>query len=236
MSILLVDADAEMLDILAYLLRRDGFDVLSAHDGVEALQAWQTRDPQLVLSDSDLPNLSGSELCKRIRSESATPFIFLSAAGGEEAIVRGLDSGADDYITKPFSPGQLLARVRAVLRRSQGRTDVTSKGRETLRVGDLTVDPQFRTVERDGNAVALTPTEFKLLYELLLHEGQVLTHKVLTDRVWGYADVDDTNIVKGQIYNLRRKLERDPANPVYIHTIAGSGYVFRRSSGTTATA
>jgi DNA-binding response OmpR family regulator len=229
MSVLVIDDDGDMLDLLGYMLRREGYDMVPARDGAVGLRTWETLDPELILLKLELPSIDGLELCRRIRSSSNTPIIILSTSSDEDTIVRGLDIGADDYVTKPFSPRQLLARVRAVLRRSRENIDGSRKGRETLRAGGLTLDPQFRTVERDGDAVALTPTEFKLLYELVLHEGQVLTNQVLTDRVWGYAEVDDTSIVKGQIYNLRHKIERNPSKPRYIHTIPGSGYTFRQA-------
>jgi DNA-binding response OmpR family regulator len=227
LTILVADHDNDFLDLLGYLLRREGYAVLPTHDGVETLMSWQIQDPELVLLDVALPKLTGWDVCERICQESTTPLVFLTAVGDEEAIIRGLDLGADDYITKPFSPRLLLARIHAVLRRSGNRLDKSSTGRESVTVGELRVDPQFRMVHRDGEGITLTPTEFKLLHELVLHAGQVLTNQVLTDRVWGYCGVDSATIVKGQIYNLRRKLERDPSVPRYIQTIAGAGYTFR---------
>ena len=228
MSILVVEPDRDLCDLLGYLLRREHFQVVIAHDGADALRAWETENPELVLLDTALPGLDGWGVCQRLREQSSVPVIFLVAVADEEAIVRGLDLGADDYVTRPFSPRPLLARIRAVLRRARVQRHGPQRGSAPMQVGDLTVDPQSRTVERAGEAITLTPTQFKLLYELVLHEGQVLTQQVLTDRVWGYAAAADTTIVKGQIYNLRRKLEPDPANPVYIHTIPGAGYSFRR--------
>jgi DNA-binding response OmpR family regulator len=231
MSVLVIDDDGDLLDVLSYLLRRDGYDVIPAHNGVAGFEAWQTGDPELVMLASELPQMSGWQVCEKIRAESDTPIIILGRPSDEDAMLRGLELGADDYITKPFAPRQLLARVRAVLRRAHESLDGPRKGRQLLHAGDLLLDPQFRTVERDSAVVTLTPTEFKLLYELVLHEGQVLTPSVLTDRVWGYVAVDDTTVVKGQIFNLRRKLEPDAAHPLYIHTVAGSGYVFRQPPG-----
>jgi DNA-binding response OmpR family regulator len=234
MSVLIVEDDGDLLDILCYTIRREGHDVIAAHDGDAGLQLWKTKEPRLVLLDVDLPKISGWEVCKHIRAESATPIIMLTSAHSEADIVKGLDLGADDYITKPFSPRQLVARIRTVLRRAKEAADQPRKGWQLLTAGDLTLDPQWRTVHRRGEPIRLTPIEFKLLYELVLHETQVLTHQILTDRVWGYEGVDDASLLKGHIRNLRRKLEADSSDPVYIHTVSGIGYTFRRSQVTPA--
>jgi DNA-binding response OmpR family regulator len=227
MSILIVEDDADLLDVLCFTLRRDGHDVIAAHDGQAGLQLWRTKDPRLVLLDVHLPKIDGWQLCKQIRTESNVPIIMLTAAGDDSDVVKGLNLGADDYIVKPFSPGQLTARVRAVLRRAAESADQPRKGWQVVTAGDLKLDPQWRSVERNGEQIRLTPIEFKLLYELVLHEGQVLTHQILTDRIWGYEGVDDASLLKGHIRNLRRKLEQDSSEPVYIHTVAGIGYTFR---------
>lgn len=229
MSILIVEDDADLLDILCFAVRRAGHDVIAAHDGAIGLDLWRSKDPELVLLDVDLPKMSGWDVCKAIRSEGSTPIIMLTAAGEESDVVRGLELGADDYITKPFSPRQLMARVRAVLRRAKESSDQPRKGWQMLTAGDLSLDPQWRTVERDGQKTRLTATEFKILYELVVHEGQVLTHQILTDRVWGYEGVDDAGLLKGHIRNLRRKLEADSSSPEYIQTVSGVGYTFRRN-------
>lgn len=228
MSILVVQQDADVLDILCFALRRQGHDVIAAHDGAAALQLWQSKEPRLALLDADLPKISGWDVCKRIRSESDTAVILLTDSPSDTAIVRGFEMGADDAVAKPFSPGVLLARVRAVLRRAKESEDQPRKGWQTITAGDLRLDPQWRTVHRHDAPIRLTPIEFKLLYELVLHEGQVLTHQILTDRVWGYEGVDDASLLKGHIRNLRRKLEADSSDPVYLHTVAGIGYTFRR--------
>jgi DNA-binding response OmpR family regulator len=234
MSVLVVDDDADLLDVLSYLLRREGYDITPARNGASGLQAWEAGDPELVVLGLELPDMSGLQVCERIRAAADTPIIILARSNDEDTMVRGLEMGADDFMVKPLSPRQLLSRVRAVLRRAHESLDGPRKGRQLLRAGDLLLDPQFRTVQRGTTVVTLTPTEFKLLYELVLHEGQVLTPALLTDRVWGYVSVDDTTVVKGQIFNLRRKLEPDAAHPRYIHTIAGSGYVFRQPSSSVA--
>ncbi len=228
MSILIVEDDSDLLDILCFALRREGHDVIAAHDGAAGLELWKSKDPRLVLLDVELPKMNGWEVCKRIRSEASTPIIMLTGNSTDTDIVKGLELGADDYITKPFSPKQLMARIRAVLRRAKESADQPRKGWQVIAAGDLKLDPQWRTVYRGEEPVRLTPIEFKLLYELVLHEGQVLTHQILTDRVWGYEGVDDASLLKGHIRNLRRKLEADSADPVYIHTVAGIGYTFRR--------
>lgn len=228
MSILIVEDDADLLDILCFTLRREGHEVIAARDGAVGLQLWRQKDPQLVLLDVDLPKVNGWEVCRQIRAESNTPILMLTAARSDGDIVRGLDSGADDYITKPFNPRELLARIRAVLRRAKEAADQPRKGWQVITAGDLKLDPQWRSVYIGDRAIRLTGIEFKLLYELVLHEGQVLTHQILTDRVWGYEGVDDGSLLKGHIRNLRRKLDDDSNNPTYIHTVPGIGYTFRR--------
>ncbi len=228
MSILIVEDDADLLDILCFTLRREGHEVIAARDGAVGLQLWRQKDPQLVLLDVDLPKVNGWEVCRQIRAESNTPILMLTAARADADIVRGLDSGADDYITKPFNPRELLARIRAVLRRAKEAADQPRKGWQVITAGDLKLDPQWRSVYIGDRAIRLTGIEFKLLYELVLHEGQVLTHQILTDRVWGYEGVDDGSLLKGHIRNLRRKLDDDSNNPTYIHTVPGIGYTFRR--------
>jgi DNA-binding response OmpR family regulator len=231
MPILIVEDDIDLLDILAFSLRRGGHEVLTAHDGEGAMRIFRSKRPRLVLLDIHLPRMSGWDVCRAIRSESDTPIIMLSAADDDDDIVHGLSLGADDYVTKPFSPKQLLARIQAVLRRANDSNGRMLVGWETISAGDIVIEPQRRTVRRDAKEIYLTPIEFKLLYELVLHEGQVLPHKALTDRIWGYDGIDDALLLKGHVRNLRKKLDDDFANPVYIHTVAGVGYLFRRRSG-----
>lgn len=228
MAILIVEDDIDLLDILSFALRRSGHEVFTSHDGESALRAFHTYRPSLVLLDLHLPRMSGWDVCRTIRSESDTPIIMLTGADDDDDVVRGLSLGADDYIIKPFSPKQLLARVQAVLRRSSGSNGRLLVGWEMITAGDVVIEPQRRTVKHNGREVYLTPIEFKLLYELVLHESQVLPHKALTDRIWGYEGVDDAALLKGHVRNLRKKLLDDFANPVYIHTVPGVGYCFRR--------
>lgn len=227
MSILVVEKDPVLLDLLIFMLRRAGYEALIARDGAAGLRLWQEKQPELVLLETALPNLSGWEVCEAIRKLDQTPLIFLSHATSDVEIVRGLLLGADDYVTKPFSPGQLLARIQAVLRRAQSRGTAPYRSRSVVQSGDLTLDPQWRLARRGDTAIRLTGTEFKLLYELVLHEGQVLSNQSLTERVWGYEGVDDGGVVKGHIRNLRRKLEPDPdGKPIYIQTVPGVGYTY----------
>jgi len=228
MAVLVIEDDVELLDILCFALRRDGHDVIGAHDGEAGLRLFKGNEPQLVLLDLNLPKLSGWEVCKQIRRESTTPVIMLTANASERDVINGLDAGADDYITKPFSPSQLLARVRAVLRRRAEAADQPRQGWQTITAGDLTLDPGWRSAHRGTESVQLTPTEFKLLYELMLHERQVLTHQTLTDRVWGYEGVSDSSLLKGHVRNLRRKLQEHLGSADYIRTVVGVGYTFQR--------
>lgn len=228
MTILIVEDDPDLLDILCFTVRREGYDVIAAGDGAAGLQLWKTMHPELVLLDVQLPKLSGWEVCKQIRAESTTAVIMLTDAGSEAEVVSGLALGADDYITKPYSSKQLIARIGAVLRRTRESADQPRRGWQVVTVGDLKLDPQRRTVSRAEEAIRLTPIEFKLLYAMVLHEGQVLTHHVLIDQVWGYEGMDDAGPLKSHIHNLRRKLEIDAAQPRYIDTVAGVGYTFRR--------
>lgn len=233
MTILIVEDDTDLVDVLCFVLRRDGHDVIAAHSGDAGLQLWRSRDPQLVLLDADLPKVTGWEICKTIRHESDTPVIMMTGAATEADKIRGFDLGADDYITKPFSHRELVSRIRVAIRRGKNSSDQPRKGWQTLAAGDIRLDPQWRTVHRGGQAIRLTSIEFKILYELVLHEGQVLTYEILTDRVWGYDGVDDATLLKGHIRNMRRKLEPDPSEPTYIQTVPGVGYTFRRATPST---
>lgn len=229
MAIMVVEDDDDVLDLLCFALRRAGHDVLPARDGANALTTFRTRKPKLVLLDVHLPTMDGWEVAKQIRAESNTPIIMLTGAASDDDVVKGFKIGADDYVTKPFSYKQLTARIEAVLNRTQQLAPEPRSGFRKIAAGDLILDPQFHSVQRDGGEIRLTALEFKLLYELVLHEGQVLPHHMLIDRVWGYDGVDDAALIKGHIRNLRRKLRDDAIEPRYIHTISGVGYTFHRS-------
>lgn len=226
MSILIVEDDVDLTDILAYMLRREGHDVRVAGDGETALRVWESSAPRLVLLDVELPSINGWEVCSRIRDGSETPIIMLTASGGDDNIVRGLELGADDYITKPFSPRQLLARVRAVLRR-ENNTQATNGEDQTVEVAGLVLDLGRRTVSKGDDEITLTKLEFRLLLELALNAGRLLSYRYITDKVWGYKGASDASLIKGHIRNLRRKLGPRSDGKQHIETVQGTGYILR---------
>ena len=220
MKILAVDDDIQLANIIAFTLRREGFQVLSAHDGQAALDLWAQEKPDLVLLDVNLPRLDGYEVLRRIRAASRTPVIMLTVRGEEEDTVRGLDLGADDYVTKPFSPTTLLARIRAVLRRAGSVLPA-----DTLAAGDLRLDEDRQEVTvGDAPPAKLTPLEYRLLHVLLVNKGRVLPSDALIEHVWGYEETGDRTLLKQLVRRLRLKVEADPANPRYIETVANVGY------------
>ncbi len=223
MKILLVDDDAQLSSIIGFALKRESWMVVNARDGRAALDMWAKEQPDLVLLDINLPKLSGLQVLQRIRAESQTPVIMLTVRADEEDVVRGLDLGADDYIAKPFSPATLLARIRAVLRRS-----TTTVPGGDLTAGDLRLDVDRQQVVRgDTPPVHLTPLEFRLLQYLIVQQGQVVESDGLIQHVWGYDETGDRMLLKQLIRRLRRKIEPDPANPRYIETVPNVGYCFR---------
>lgn len=226
MPILIVDDDTELTDVLSYMLRRAGHDVTVAHDGELALQSVRKSTPNLVLLDLGLPDKHGLEVCNEVRSEVNAPVIILSGESGDENIVRGLEAGADDYVTKPFSPKQLLARVQAVLRRSEARQE-SSERRQVITTADISLDVRRRTATINGRQVSLTKLECDLLRELVLHAGQVLSYEFILHRVWGYKMGGDPSLIKGHIRNLRKKMSDASDGRNYIDTIQGTGYVFQ---------
>jgi len=228
MLILIVDDDRDLLNILALVLRREGHEVLLAHDGEAALNLWKAKRPNLVLLDVEMAKINGWDVCKAIRKESTTPVILLTVSDTYADIIQGFDLGADDYVTKPFNPWVLCARIRAILRRAQDAPDEPRTDCQVVTAGELRLDPQFRSAFRNDEAIQLTPIEFKLLYELVLHQEQALPHQTLTDRIWGYGGVGDSHLLRGHVRKLRHKLEPNPSKPIYIHTVTGMGYTFRR--------
>ena len=221
MRVLVVDDDVQLATLIAFTLQHEEFEVIRAADGVSALALWESERPDLVILDVNLPRLDGYSVLQRIRAAGATPVIMLTVRGDETDMVRGLDLGADDYIPKPFSPNNLLARVRAVLRRS-GRQPASG-----LSSGDLTLDPDRQEVRRvTGEVIKLTPLEFRLLQYLLANQDQVLRTEAIVEQVWGYDGEGDRALVKQLIRRLRLKIEPDPANPCYIETIPNVGYTW----------
>jgi two-component system, OmpR family, KDP operon response regulator KdpE len=220
--VLVVDDEPSILAALAPMLRARGYDVLAATSGHAALDAVDRHAPQLVVLDLGLPDLDGVEVCRRIREGRTTPILVLSARGGETDKVAALDAGADDYVTKPFSSEELLARVRAALRRSE--TGTTAAG-QIVR-GDLTIDLDRRRVIRGDDELRLTPKEFELLIFLAQHPGRVLTHRTILRAIWGPNAVDQPEHLRVLVASLRRKLERDPTAPEYILTEPWVGYRF----------
>jgi DNA-binding response OmpR family regulator len=225
MSVLLVDDDRDLIDVLTYILRREGYEVIVAYDGEQGWQRFQHDHPELVVLDANMPGTDGMEVCRRIREVSIAPVIMLTARTDEADVVRALDLGADDYITKPFSPKSLVARVKAVLRRAQAFAGQGSTTGEQLTAGDLVLDLRTRTLRRGGEAIRLTPTEFKIMHYLLINRGRVLTNSNIIDQVWGFTGSGNEDLVKVHIHRLRQKLERDPQNPEYVRTVPGVGYV-----------
>jgi two-component system, OmpR family, response regulator MtrA len=219
--ILLVEDDPSIREITALGLRAAGFSVETAADGVEGVERWRHDRPDLVLLDVMLPRLDGLEVLRAIRREATTPVVMLTARADTIDVVVGLESGADDYVRKPFEMPELVARVRAALRR---RDADAADGGGLLRLGAVVIDPAGRTVTRDGTEIPLTRTEFDLLATLARHPGQVFGRDVLLDRVWGYDYLGDSRLVDVAVGRLRSKVEADPANPALVLTVRGAGY------------
>ena len=225
-TILLVDDEDSIQKLLAYPLEREGFRVLQARDGEEALERFASEHVDLVVLDLMLPKLDGLEVCKRLRAESEVPIIMLTARDDELDKVLGLELGADDYITKPFSIREFRSRVRALLRRATAPRPVVAAG-ETIAAGDLRIDLSRRTVHVGGAPVQLTYVEFELLRTLAANPGRVYSRRMLLEGLWGGADYREPRTIDVHVRHLREKLERDPAEPEYIITVRGVGYRFR---------
>ena len=216
--ILVVDDDTALAEMIGIVLRTEGFDPSFCGDGSGALEAFRATKPDLVLLDLMLPGLDGIQVCAQIREESGTPIIMLTAKSDTADVVKGLESGADDYVVKPFNPKELVARIRTRLR----PTPETSTG--TLTIGDLTVDVAGHEVKRGESRINLTPLEFELLLALATKPQQVFTREMLLEQVWGYHYKADTRLVNVHVQRLRAKVEEDPDNPRIVMTVRGVGY------------
>ncbi len=227
MRVLVVDDDPPSVKMISFLLREEGYSVLTAADGEEALRLVQEERPDLIILDVMMPKVDGLEVCRRLRRQMVdVPIIILSAKGETSDRVLGLELGADDYLPKPFEPVELLARVKAVLRRSEAYL-LNGVAQERLTVGGITLDPLTLTaLFADGRSVALTPTEFRLLHCLMRNAGQTLTHDTLLESVWGYDYEGDSNPLPVYIRRLRAKIEERPDQPQRLVTVRGLGYRF----------
>ncbi len=217
-KILVVDDDPAIAEMLTIVLEGEGFDTVVVGDGIEAVAAARAEDPDLILLDVMLPGMNGIDVCRAVREESVVPIVMLTARTDTVDVVLGLESGADDYINKPFKPKELVARVRARLRRTPDEPATN------LTIADLEVDVAGHQVTRDGEPINLTPIEFDLLVTLGSKPGQVFSREELLEQVWGYRKSNDTRLVNVHIQRLRSKIERDPDDPQIILTVRGIGY------------
>lgn len=216
--VLVVDDDPALAEMLTIVLRGEGFDTAVVSDGTRAMPAVRELKPDLVLLDLMLPGMNGIDVCKAIRAEYTIPVVMLTAKTDTVDVVLGLESGADDYIVKPFKPKELVARLRARLRRTE------PEPAETLAIGDIAIDVPGHDVTRGGEHIQLTPLEFDLLVALARKPRQVFTREVLLEQVWGYRHAADTRLVNVHVQRLRSKVERDPENPEVVLTVRGVGY------------
>ena len=216
--VLVIDDDPALSEMLTIVLRGEGFDTAVVGEGTKALPALRELKPDLVLLDLMLPGMNGIDVCKAIRAESGVPIVMLTAKTDTVDVVLGLESGADDYVVKPFKPKELVARLRTRLRR------IEADSAEQLTIGDLAIDVPGHQVSRDGMPISLTPLEFDLLVALARKPRQVFTREVLLEQVWGYQHAADTRLVNVHVQRLRSKIERDPEHPEVVLTVRGVGY------------
>lgn len=216
--VLVVDDDPALAEMIGIVVKSEGLEAVFCSRGDQALSAFRDARPDIVLLDLMLPGLDGIQVCRLIRAESGVPIVMLTARTDTVDVVAGLEAGADDYITKPFKPKELIARVQARLRRSEEPVP------EVLRIGEVEIDVAGHTVHRDGQLLSLTPLEFELLVALARKPWQVFSREVLLEQVWGYRHVADTRLVNVHVQRLRAKVERDPENPEIVLTVRGVGY------------
>jgi DNA-binding response OmpR family regulator len=226
-DILVVDDEASVVEVVALYLKREGFTVRVARDGRSALDAIREQLPALVVLDLMLPEVDGLEIVRRLRDDarSDVPVIMLTARRQETDRIYGLELGADDYVTKPFSPAELVSRVKAVLRRTQGGSGI-DRGERPLQYSDLSIDPKTRIVNVRGDSIDLTATEFNLLWFMVSHPRQVFKRDQLLENVWGFSEYVDPSTVTVHIRRLREKIEVDPSDPTHLLTVWGVGYKF----------
>jgi two-component system response regulator VicR len=227
MQILLVDDDRELIDLLAFALKRAGLEPVAAHDAQTAVRLFQEKQPDLAVLDINLGGASGLEVLRSLRRQSQVPIIMLTALDSEEDKVRGLELGADDYLTKPFSHRELIARIRAQLRRSGQEWQPRKPANTRLEVGPIVLDLAEHSVSKDRQPISLTVTEFRLLHCLMSNAGAVVPTNTLLKQVWGYQDPGGTDVVRVTVHRLRRKLEDDPSRPAFLHTIPGVGVLLK---------
>ncbi len=229
-KILVVEDDRNLLEVLKYNLAKEGYAVVTATDGVQALDVARSEKPDLIVLDIMLPKLDGFEVCRILRTEMTAPILMLTARAEETDKVVGLELGADDYMTKPFSMKEFLARVKAMLRRAEMIKIAASSAKETIpsliKVGEIEIDLARHTVSRIGTLIDLSPKEFDLLAFLIKNREQVFSRDQLLEKVWGYDYAGDTRTVDVHVRWLRQKIEYDPANPKHLLTVRGIGYKF----------
>ncbi len=228
MRVLVADDDKDLLDLLGYALRREGFAMVPAIDGQQALERCEAEKPDIVVLDGNLPKLDGFEVCRRIRLETQTPIIMLTARDEEDDVLRGLQMGADDYVTKPFSVKLLTGRMRAALRRSSSSR--FEQPASEVRAGELCLDLQSHEVTQRGSPVQLTRLEFRILFMLALNEGHVIPYSRLVEYAWGYYDEGTSDLLKTHICHIRKKLGLTPSQKGGITSVLGVGYCLTRTS------
>lgn len=226
-SVLIVDDDVKLVELLAVYFQKDGFIVHSAYDGLDALQSVREKHPDILVLDVMLPGMNGWDICRLLRKDSAIPILMLTARDEESDRLVGLEIGADDYVTKPFSPKEVVARVKAILRRTGGTTGKAMQ----LRLGEVVVDLEQYQVTKGGEPVDLTPTEFKIVELLAGNPGRVFSRLQIVEQTQGYSFEGFERTIDSHIKNLRRKLEDNPREPVYILTVYGVGYRTAGSQG-----